>query len=97
MIFGDSNIPRYLVGADYPNKPWAPEIIEPALAALTGLVDEIFPVEHIDVLTAHRMMQGVGLSARDAIRVAIMKRYQIEQMMSFDAGFDTYPGTVRLS
>lgn len=42
-------------------------------------------------------MQGVGLSARDAIHVAIMKRYQIEQMMSFDAGFDTYPGMVRLS
>ena len=74
-----------------------PDAIEPAFAALIGLVDEVFPIDHIDVLAAHRIMQGVGLSARDAIHVTVMERYQIDQMMSFDAGFDAYPGLVRLS
>lgn len=130
MIFIDSNIPMYLVGADHPNKTRTRQIleqavfedqrlvtdaevmqeilhrygsigsadaIEPAFAALIGLVDEVFPIDHIDVLAAHRIMQGFGLSARDAIHVTVMERYQIDRMMSFDAGFDAYPGMVRLS
>ena len=37
------------------------------------------------------------LSARDAIHIAVMKREGIQQIMSFDAGFDGVPGIVRLA
>jgi len=40
----------------------------------------------------HRQM-----SARDALHLAIMERYGVERILSFDAGFDGFPGIERLS
>jgi predicted nucleic acid-binding protein len=37
-----------------------------------------------------------ALSARDALHVATMERNRVTQIMSFDAGFDRYPGLERL-
>jgi predicted nucleic acid-binding protein len=37
------------------------------------------------------------MSARDALHVAIMEAQDIEQILSFDTGFDGFPGIVRLS
>ena len=122
MIFVDSNIPMYLVGAAHPNKDAARQALErcisrgermvtsaevmqevlhryhalrrhdaiqPALDALLGVVDEVYPIEAVDVQRARDVMMGLArLSARDALHVAIMQRYEIPRVMSFDAGFD---------
>jgi predicted nucleic acid-binding protein len=37
------------------------------------------------------------LSARDAIHVAIMQGHGIDEVMSFDAGFDSISGLIRLT
>jgi predicted nucleic acid-binding protein len=37
------------------------------------------------------------LSARDAVHLAIMQQHGIEQILSFDSGFDGFPGIERLS
>ena len=37
------------------------------------------------------------LSARDAVHLAIMERNQVETILSFDSGFDGYPGIIRLA
>ena len=67
------------------------------LFALLGAVDEVFPAEQQDVLSARDLVLGVSsLSSRDAIHVAIMQRYSIGRIMSFDRDFDGVPGIDRL-
>ena len=129
MIFVDSNIPMYLVGAEHPHKSSARRLleqaietreglatdaevlqeimhryvainrrdaIEPATAAILGVVDEVFPIEEADVARARRMVLTSQLSARDAIHCAIMQRHEIDRILSFDRAFDEVPGIVRL-
>jgi hypothetical protein len=36
------------------------------------------------------------LSARDALHLAVMERHGITRIMTFDAGFDGYPGVLRV-
>jgi predicted nucleic acid-binding protein len=122
VIFVDSNIPMYLVGAPHPNKDAARralelciargerlvtsaevtqeilhryaalrrlDAIQPALDALLGVVDEVFPIDAADVGGARDVLMGrASLSARAALHVAVMKRHGVERVMSFDAGFD---------
>lgn len=122
MIFVDSNIPMYIVGAPHPNKDAAqrvleqcitrgerlvtsaevlqeilhryhaiqrPDAIQPALDAVLGVVDDVYPIAEGDVRRAKDLMLGLSqLSARDALHVAVMKQQGIERLMSFDAGFD---------
>lgn len=122
MIFVDSNIPMYLVGAEHPNKHAARRLLEfcinrnerlvtsaevlqeilhryvainrrdamqPAFDALLNVVDHVYPVETRDVERAKTLLLGVSpISARDALHVAVMQRYDITRIMSFDAGFD---------
>jgi len=45
-----------------------------------------------EILMGHRQ-----ISARDALHVAIMEQNGIEQILSFDSGFDGFPGIARLS
>lgn len=130
MIFVDTNIPMYLVGASRPHKLNAQrllesalsagnrlvtdaevlqeichryvaierrEAIQPAFDAILGVVDEVLPIGHADVeLAKDTLSRYRGLSARDALHIAIMTRYHIAQLMSFDRGFDAYPGITRL-
>ena len=71
--------------------------IQPCFDALLGAVDEVFPVEQQDVLSARDLVLGVSsLSSRDAIHVAIMQSYSIGRIMSFDRDFDGVPGIDRL-
>ena len=73
------------------------DAIQPCFDALLGAVDEVFPVEQQDVLSARDLVLGVSsLSSRDAIHVAIMQRYSIGRIMSFDRDFDGVPGIDRL-
>lgn len=74
-----------------------PEAVQPAFDALLGLVDETLPVELDDVQVAKEIaLGGYRVSARDAIHLAVMRRHDIGTVMSFDRGFDRYPGVARI-
>ncbi len=74
------------------------DAIQPAFDALLGVVDEVFPMELPVVERAKRIVLGaLGLTARDALHVAIMEIHGATQIMSFDTNFDVYPGIERLS
>ena len=73
------------------------DAIQPAFDALLGVVDEVFPVEPADVERAKTIVLGSRrLSARDAIHLAVMARRRVDRIMSFDSGFDGFPGVLRL-
>lgn len=73
-----------------------PEAIQPAFDALLGVVDEVLGVELDDVEAAKRiLLGGHGLSARDALHLAVMAHHGVRTVMSFDRGFDRYPGVNR--
>ena len=64
-------------------------VIQPCIKTLLGLVDETFPIEQQDVLRARDVLLGTpGLSARDALHVAVMQRRDVSRILSFDRGFD---------
>jgi hypothetical protein len=130
VIFVDSNIPMYLVGAAHPHKADArrlletaiaagerlmtdaevfqeilhrythlkrPDAIQPAFDALLGVADEVLAVDLPGVERAKTIVLGhPGLSARDALHLAVMERHGIKRMLSFDADFDAYPGVSRV-
>jgi hypothetical protein len=131
VIFIDSNIPMYLVGAHHPHKADAkrwldelvsgrerlvtdaevlqeilhryvsiarPDAIQPAFNALLGVVDEVFSVDQAAVERAKGIVLGQkSLSARDAVHIALMQIHGIKRILSFDRGFDGFPGITRLS
>ena len=75
-----------------------PDAIQPALDALLGVVDEVFPVEKDDVLGARDILLGSPeISSRDALHLAIMRRHGIQSILSFDPGFDLVPGITRMA
>ncbi len=129
MIFLDSNIPMYLIGAAHPNKTVAQQMLEACIArherlvtdvevlqeilhryvaidrreaipiafeALLGVVDEVFPIDQRDLARAKDVVLSTErLSARDALHIAVMAHHKITRILSFDAGFDTFPGITR--
>jgi predicted nucleic acid-binding protein len=131
LIFIDSNVPMYLVGAAHSHKADARLILEsliaarerlvcdaevleeilhryaaierreaitPAFKVLLGVVDEVFPIERQDVLRAAEIVSGKKKqSVRDAIHIAVMERYKIDTIFSFDGDFDRWPGLERIS
>ncbi len=130
MIFIDSNIPMYLVGAAHPNKDRAvavltqlvrggerlitdvevyqeilhrytairrTEAIDAAFENLDGLADDILTFGMPEVRAARSLIDSVrGISARDALHVAVMRRAGANRILSFDRGFDICPGIHRL-
>lgn len=65
------------------------DAIQPAFDALLNVVDQVYAIETRDVERAKTLLQGVtAISARDALHVAVMQRYDIARIMSFDRGFD---------
>lgn len=73
------------------------DAIQPAFDALLGFIDEVFPVDLQAVERAKTILFGrPELSARDAIHVATMEHNGVTQIMSFDTGFDGYPGIERV-
>lgn len=73
------------------------DAIQPAFDAVLGIVDEVFPITLADATRAKAIVLGHRrLSARDAIHAAVMERTEIARVMSFDRGFDSIPGLVRL-
>jgi hypothetical protein len=57
----------------------------------------VFPVDRTAVERAKTIVLGTaGLSARDALHLAVMEAHQVNRIMSFDEGFDGFPGVARL-
>jgi uncharacterized protein len=74
------------------------DAIQPAFDALLGVVDEVLAVDSKAVERAKQIvLEYRRLSARDAIHLSIMERHGIERILSFDSGFDSFPGITRLS
>jgi uncharacterized protein len=72
--------------------------IQPAFDAILEVVDEVLPIEREDVEAAKDMvLRYSSLPARDAIHLAVMRRHDINRIMTFDRGFDAHPGIERLS
>ena len=72
--------------------------IQPAFDALLGVVDEVFPVTLDAVKRAREVVLGsTDLSARDAVHIAVMQLHGVEEILSFDRGFDGVPGIRRLA
>lgn len=75
-----------------------PDAIQPAFDAVLDIVDEIFSIGLEEVEEAKRVvLGGYGLSARDAIHIAVMRSHDIRRILSFDATFDRFPGIERLA
>jgi len=130
VIFVDSNVPMYLVGAPHPRKVDAQrmveeliserrrlvtdvevlqevlhryaaidrrEMIQPAFDALLGVVDDVFPIQMSSAERAKAIILARRkLSARDALHLAVMEEQGVTEILTFDAGFDAYPGITRL-
>jgi len=74
------------------------DAIQPAFDVLLGVVDQVLPVDHAIVERAKQIvLERRQLSARDAVHVAVMQHHGIEQILTFDAGFDGLPGITRVS
>lgn len=71
--------------------------IEPSFEVLRSVVEEVLAVEEADVFAAKDLVHAhPGLSARDALHAATMRRRQITEILSFDSGFDAVAGITRL-
>lgn len=74
------------------------DAIQPAFDALLGIVDQVLAVDGAAAERAKEIVLGHRqLSARDAMHLAVMEQHGIEQILSFDSGFDGFPGVMRLS
>jgi len=72
--------------------------IQPAFDSLLTVVDEVLPVDRTVVERAKQIVLGYQrLSARDAVHLAVMEQHGIERILTFDSGFDGFPGVTRLS
>lgn len=73
------------------------DAVQAAYDALRAIVDEVFPVEEPDVIEAKNVVAThPALSARDALHVAVMRRRGVQQIFSFDRGFETVTGIERI-
>lgn len=74
------------------------DAIQPAFDAVLGIVDEVFSVDQAAVERAREIVLGhPSLSARDAVHLAVMQIHGASRILSFDRGFDGFPGIIRLS
>jgi predicted nucleic acid-binding protein len=73
------------------------DAIQPAFDAVLGVVDEVLPIGVDESRRAKDIVLAYeGLSARDAVHLAVMERHGLTRVMSFDRGFDTFPGVSRM-
>jgi len=74
------------------------DAIQPAFDALLGIADEVLAVDRGTAERAKEIVMGhKKMSARDAVHLAVMEQHGIKQILSFDSGFDGFPGISRLS
>jgi predicted nucleic acid-binding protein len=74
------------------------DAIQPAFDALLGIVDEVFAVDREVAARAKEIVLGhPRMSARDAVHLGVMEQQGIDRILTFDSGFDGFPGITRLS
>ena len=74
------------------------DAIQPAFDALLGIVDDVLAIERDTLMRAKDIVLGhPRLSARDAVHLAVMEQHGIDRVLTFDSGFDGFPGITRLS
>jgi uncharacterized protein len=74
------------------------DAIQPAFNALLGIADQVLAVDRTTAERAKEIVMGHRqVSARDALHLAVMEQHGIERILSFDSGFDGFPGMKRLS
>ena len=73
------------------------DAIQPAFDAVLRVVDEVLVVDLAIAQRAKEIVLGHRrLSARDAIHIAVMEHNGIDRILSFDLGFDGFPGIARV-
>jgi hypothetical protein len=74
------------------------DAIQPAFNALLGIADDVLAIDRATAERAKQIVMGHRqVSARDAVHLAVMEQHGIERILSFDSGFDGFPGIARLS
>jgi predicted nucleic acid-binding protein len=73
------------------------DAIGSAFRVVLDIADDVFPIEKAEVLRASEIAQHpAGLSAREAVHLAVMERQGITRILSFDTDFDRWPGVTRV-
>ena len=73
------------------------DAIQAAFETLLAIVDEVFPITQRDLQRAKEIVLGSrALSARDALHLAVMEHNSVENILTFDRGFDGFPGVTRI-
>jgi uncharacterized protein len=74
------------------------DFIQPVFDTLLRITDEVLSVDRSAAEHAKEIVLGhKQVSARDALHLAVMERHGIEQILTFDLGFDGFPGIRRVS
>jgi hypothetical protein len=74
------------------------DAVQPAFEALLGIVDQVLSIDLAAVERAKEILLGSNrLSARNSLHLAVMEQHGIETILTYDAGFDGFPGITRLS
>ena len=73
------------------------DAIQTAFDAIIGIVDQVLAVDRSIAERAKQIVLGYRqLSARGAVHIAVMEHHGIERIMTFDSGFDGFPGITRV-
>jgi len=130
VIYVDSNIPMYLIGADHPHKRRVIDLVPRLLSAREVLVTSAETFQELihrylairdreHLVAAYEALESMvtttadvtkpdvdqaralsgdhpGLSSRDCLHVAIMRRLECVRVWSFDAAFDAVPSLQRI-
>ena len=73
------------------------DAIAPAWQVLASIADQVASIGLEDVGAARDLVRaGSGVSARDAVHVAVMRRLGCSRILTFDRGFDAIPGVTRV-
>ncbi len=75
-----------------------PDAIDAAFKALDAIADDILTFGMPEIYAARSIIDSIaGLSARDDLHIAVMRKANVRRILSFDSGFDASPGIERIS
>ncbi len=75
-----------------------PGAIDAAFESLDEIADDVLDFGMSEIRVARDIIAAVdGISARDALHMAVMRKAGIDRILSFDRGFDRVPGLERLT
>lgn len=73
------------------------DAIEATFRSLDAIVDDVLTFGMSEIHAAKTLLESIsGLSARDALHVAVMRSAGVSRVLSFDRIFDDCPGIERL-